>query len=414
MTRDLPPDWEWATLGEIGHYQNGRAFKKDDWKETGRPIIRIQNLTGSGNSHNRFQGEVDDKHLVRDGDLLVSWAATLGVYVWRGEEAVLNQHIFKVDSRICMAFHRWLLQHVIDDLYGQAHGSGMVHITKGKFESTPVPIPPLEEQSRIVAAIEEHFSRLDAVESTQRQIIRKIDILKSSLLADAFRMNGDLPPGWQQKTIGEVAQVQLGRQRSPQHHSGPQMRPYLRSANVTWEGISLDDVKQMNFDDADFETYRLEPGDLLLNEASGSPGEVGKPAIWDGEIESCCFQNTLLRIRTAEIDIKYLYWYCFASALSGRFGDAGRGVNIRHLGKRGLSQFSIPIAPSEEQGEIAVRLDQQFEQAKRLKQTAQLVLGRVTALRRAVLAQAFSGRFVPQDPNDEPASALLERIADSR
>ena len=189
------------------------------------------------------------------------------------------------------------------------------------------------------------------------------------------------------------------------------MRPYLRSANVTWEGISLDDVKQMNFDDADFETYRLEPGDLLLNEASGSPGEVGKPAIWAGEIENCCFQNTLLRIRTAEIDIRYLYWYCFASALSGRFGDAGRGVNIRHLGKRGLSQFSIPIAPSEEQGEIAVMLDQQFEQAKRLKQTAQLVLDRVTALRRAVLAQAFSGRLVPQDPNDEPASALLGRIA---
>ncbi|MCY3787262.1 MAG: restriction endonuclease subunit S [Gemmatimonadetes bacterium] len=296
------------------------------------------------------------------------------------------------------------------------HQSGTTRkrISRKNLARVKLAVPPLAEQSRIVAAIEEHFSRLDAVESTQRQIIRKIDILKSSLLADAFRMNGDLPPGWQQKTIGEVAQVQLGRQRSPQHHSGPQMRPYLRSANVTWEGISLDDVKQMNFDDADFETYRLEPGDLLLNEASGSPGEVGKPAIWEGEIENCCFQNTLLRIRTAEVYIKYLYWYSFASALSGRFGDAGRGVNIRHLGKRGLSQFPIPIAPREEQGEIAVRLDQQFEQAKRLKQTAQLVLDRVTALRRAVLAQAFSGRLVPQDLNDEPASALLHRIAATR
>ena len=91
--------------------------------------------------------------------------------------------------------------------------------------------------------------------------------------------------------VGDVADVQLGRQRSPQYHTGAQMRPYLRSANVTWSGISLDDVKEMNFDDTDFKKYRLEPGDLLLNEASGSSNEVGKPALWDGEISDCCFQN---------------------------------------------------------------------------------------------------------------------------
>ncbi|MDE0603134.1 MAG: restriction endonuclease subunit S [bacterium] len=277
-----------------------------------------------------------------------------------------------------------------------------------------VPLAPTVEQGRIVAAIEEHFSSLDAVEATQRQVIRRINILKSSLLTDAFRMNGDLPPDWQQKTIGEVAQVQLGRQRSPEHHTGPQMRPYLRSANVTWEGISLEDVKQMNFDDADFETYRLESGDLLLNEASGSPGEVGKPAIWGEEIENCCFQNTLLRLRSSEVDIGYLYWYCYASALSGHFGDAGRGVNIRHLGKGGLARFPIPVAPRDQQVRIAAQLDQQLEQTKRLWQTAQEVLNRVAALRQAVLSQAFSGRLVPQDPDDEPASALLDRIAASR
>lgn len=411
MREDLPLGWEWATLGEIGHYQNGRAFKKDDWKETGRPIIRIQNLTGSGNSHNRFQGVVEDKYLVRDGDLLMSWAATLGVYVWRGEEAVLNQHIFKVGSRIHTAFHRWLLQHVLDDLYGQAHGSGMIHITKGKFESTPVPVPPLEEQSRIVAVIEEHFSRLDAVEATQVRIVERISALQSSLLAEAFHLNGNLPSGWQRTSVGDVAEIQLGRQRSPQNHSGPQMRPYLRSANVTWDGISIADVKEMNFDDDDFEAYKLDSGDLLLNEASGSPGEVGKPAIWDGQIENCCFQNTLLRVRSDEVNTRYLYWYCFASALSGRFGDAGRGVNIRHLGKRGLAQFPIPIAPRDQQGEIADRLDQQFEQTKQLEKAAKRILNRVAALRQAVLADAFSGRLVPQDPNDEPASALLARIA---
>lgn len=171
-------------------------------------------------------------------------------------------------------------------------------------------------------------------------------------------MNEELPEGWEWSTIGEVADVQLGRQRSPQHHQGEQMRPYLRSANVTWDGISLDDVKEMNFDDTDFERYLLEPGDLLVNEASGSPNEVGKPAIWSGELDGCCFQNTLLRLRPHSIDRSYLYWFCYFSALTGRFGEAGRGVNIRHVGKRGLSQFRIPLPPRSDQGGVVAAIEE--------------------------------------------------------
>ena len=173
-------------------------------------------------------------------------------------------------------------------------------------------------------------------------------------------MSDELPPAWARTTIGDVAEVQLGRQRSPQHHAGEQMRPYLRSANVTWQGIDINNVNQMNFDDADFAKYKLDPGDLLLNEASGSPNEVGKPAIWKGEIEDCCFQNTLLRLRPSVINRSYLYWYCYRSALMGQFGTAGRGVNIRHLGKRGLAQFPIPVAPLAEQERIVAAIKEHF------------------------------------------------------
>ncbi len=86
-----PPGWAWARLGDLGNYWNGRGFKKSEWRESGRQIIRIQDLTSSRERPNYFQGKVDERHIVRHGDLLVSWAATLGVYVWRGEEAVLNQ-----------------------------------------------------------------------------------------------------------------------------------------------------------------------------------------------------------------------------------------------------------------------------------------------------------------------------------
>ncbi len=206
-------------------------------------------------------------------------------------------------------------------------------------------------------------------------------------------MTDDLSPGWVRATIGDIADVQLGRQRSPQHHSGRHMRPYLRAANVTWNGISLDDVKEMNFDDSDFETYRLEPGDLLLNEASGSPNEVGKPAIWQGEIEDCCFQNTLLRLRARGIDRDYLYWYCFYSALTGRFGAAGRGVNIRHLGKRGLTRFPIAVPPRTEQSRIVTAIEEHFSCLDAVEAALLAAQQKADVLLRAMVGEVCRGAW---------------------
>ena len=167
------------------------------------------------------------------------------------------------------------------------------------------------------------------------------------------------------------------------------MRPYLRAANVTWQGICLDDIKMMNFDDVDFAKYKLEPGDILLNEASGSPHEVGKPAIWRNEVEDCCFQNTLLRLRPQLVDRNYLYWYCYAAALTGRLGEAGRGVNIRHLGKRGLAQFRIPVAPLAEQERIVAAIEEHLSRLDAVELWLQRGLQQLETLKSAVLVAAF-------------------------
>ena len=183
------------------------------------------------------------------------------------------------------------------------------------------------------------------------------------------------------------------------------MRPYLRSANVTWEGVSINDVKEMNFDDNDYEKYRLVPGDILLNEASGSPNEVGKPAIWRGEIDECCFQNTLLRLRPRSVDRQYLYWHCYTSALLGRFGEAGRGVNIRHLGKGGLAQFSIPVAPASEQKRIVAAIEEHFSCLDAVESALDEAERRCQALAKSVLLSAA--------PADLPSGWQLSTVADA-
>ncbi len=147
-------------------------------------------------------------------------------------------------------------------------------------------------------------------------------------------------------------------------------------------------------------TYGLEVGDLLLNEASGSPNEVGKPAIWMGEIEDCAFQNTLLRVRpTDRVDPRYLLHYLHEQAVTAAFARGSRGVGIHHLGREALSKWPVPLPPLDEQRRIAAILDQ--ADAVRKKRWA--VLRHLDDLRTSV----FSGMF-----GDPVASSGATRLAD--
>ena len=406
MTSDLPPGWEWASVDDLCEVTLGQSppgFSYNDIGD-GSPFLQGKAEFGATYPSIRKWTTQPKKHATA-GSVLVSVRAPVGPTNLAPVDCAIGRGLAALKPRepIAPEFVLWVMRASEKRLIEHASGSTFDAITGAQLREHRVPVPPLPEQERIVAAIEEHFSRLDAIESTLEQGLRSIAALRNVVLTDAFKVDGTLPHNWQRTEIGEVARVQLGRQRSPQHHAGPQMRPYLRAANITWAGFSLDDVKQMNFDERDYETYRLWPGDLLLNEASGSPNEVGKPAVWNGEIENCCFQNTLLRLQARDIDPGYLYWYCYMAASTGRFGEAGRGVNIRHLGKQALARFSIPVAPRIEQVHIVTQLQEQFQWSLNSEASVHQALERTRALRRSILARAFDGQLVAQGPDGEPA-----------
>lgn len=193
------------------------------------------------------------------------------------------------------------------------------------------------------------------------------------------------------------------------------MRPYLRAANVGWDGLRLNDVKMMNFTDDEVETYRLEYGDIVVSEASGSPGEVGKPALWRSEIDGCCLQNTLIRVRSSGVvEPAYLLHFLKTEALRGAFAERSRGVGIHHLGSGQLAEWPIPVPPLSEQRRIISALEEYLSSIDiGIASLRAAELGAVR-LRSALLDDALSGSLIPQDPNDEPASVLLERIKAER
>jgi type I restriction enzyme S subunit len=342
--------------------------------------------------------------------------------------------------------HLRYLMHYLNQFgyQGFANGTTRLKLTRAAMDQIPVHLAPTAEQARIVTAIEEALSLLDAGDAGLRATRTRLKRMRDSVLAaavtgqlvrqdptdtpaeqllselgvspmEAEAQSESVPSGWARVALSQVAEVKLGRQRSPARAIGPRMRPYLRAANVGWTGLKLSDVKEMDFTEAESKTFELAPGDILLSEASGSPGEVGKPAQYRGEIEGCCFQNTLIRVRLGpRLHPDFYEHYFRQQALSGQFASGSRGVGIHHLGRKALSEWIVPIPPPEEQVRIVAEVDRQFSFIEAAERAVDAALARSAGLRRAVLKAAFEGWLVPQDPSDEPASVLLERIAAER
>ncbi len=199
----------------------------------------------------------------------------------------------------------------------------------------------------------------------------------------------DVPAGWASARLDAIAEIRLGRQRSPQHHSGDSMVPYLRAANLTWGGVDVSDVKTMNFTPDEVETYRLLPGDILLSEASGSASEVGKPGIWKGDLlRDTCFQNTLLRVRAEEgVDVAFLFYRLLHECRRGGFAASSRGVGIHHLGSAKLAGLRVAMPSSAQQRALSDTLSLRFEELGYSERSLGKLLIKLRALRRAVLAR---------------------------
>ena len=189
-------DWIETTLGTVADYINGRAFKPTEWKDAGKPIIRIQNLNKPSLPYNYSDVKHDSKYAVAKGDLLYAWSASLGAYWWKGNSAWLNQHIFRVDeySGIERKFLFYFLEDVTGILYSKSHGSGMVHVTKKVFEATPLPLPPLPEQRAIVDKLETLLAHLDNSVAEFEQARTKLALYRQAVLQQAFE--GELTASW--------------------------------------------------------------------------------------------------------------------------------------------------------------------------------------------------------------------------
>jgi type I restriction enzyme, S subunit len=441
----LPEGWTWTTLREVIQTieSGGRPKGGARGIEEGVPSLGGEHLLYSGGFNFKeiryvpvdFFAKMTKGKIRRYDILVVKDGATTGKTSFVGddfpfENAAINEHVFiirPIEILLSKYLFYWFQspfgqECVADNFRGAAQGG----ITLGILDNSRFPLPPLPEQERIVARLEELLSDLEAGAAALERARVGLKRYKTSVLKaacegrlgrqkDQVEMGEDgLPKGWKFVRLGLIAEVRLGRQRSPSRAQGPNMKPYMRAANVTWDGIDLSDVKEMDFSPREQETYRLKPGDILLSEASGSISEVGKPAIWRNEIPESYIQNTLIRVRPYEDYSEYLYFHFLYDALTERFRKIAKGVGIHHLGAENMSNWLVSLPPLAEQRRIVVEVERRMSMVKQLESVLERMLVHSTRLREAVLKRAFEGKLVSQNPNDVPVEILLEHIKEAR
>ena len=176
---------EQKRLGDIATYINGFAFKPEDRGTVGLPIIRIQDLTGNAYDLGFYAGNYPERIEINDGDVLISWSASLGVYVWDKGKALLNQHIFKVVFDKCEVnreYFVYAVRYKLKEMESKTHGATMKHIVKKDFDNTLIPFPTLEEQENIANLLD----KISTIILVRQQQLQKLDELVKARFVEMF------------------------------------------------------------------------------------------------------------------------------------------------------------------------------------------------------------------------------------
>ena len=418
---NLAEGWNWVPLGELGNYINGRAFKPLEWKASGLPIIRIQNLNDQTVSFNYSDQEHEAKYKVKNGDLLIAWSASLGVSIWDRGDAWLNQHIFRVEPYENIVLKEFLLYAVRQargELYEKAHGSGMVHVTKPVFESHQVPLPSLAEQRRIVAKLETLLGKVDACQQRLAKIPVILKRFRQAVLAAAC--SGELMATYRLREL-------LAEPLSNGHSvvTASLGFPVLRLTCLKNGRIDLSEYKIGNWAREDAKKYFVRKGDFFASRGNGSLSFVGRGGIVEQEPGEIAFPDTLIRIRANNDRIapNYLSLVWNSTFVRQQIELAAHTTaGIWKISQKDMENFMLPVPPLAEQQEIVRRVEALFQLADQLESRYQRAKAQVDKLQQSILAKAFRGELVPTEAElarregreYESAAALLERIKSAR
>lgn len=436
---ELPKGWARTTLTEVTRpYETTDPTRSPEKEFTYIDIGSIDNKTQTITQPKNFLGHDAPsraRRVVAAGDVLFSTVRTYlrniavvpdllhgqltstGIAVLRPSEAIQSRYLF--------FFVR--SDDFIADISKAQDGTLYPAVTDKNVGCAVVPLPPLPEQKRIIAKIDSLTARTARARTDLAKIPTLIARYKSAVLDLAFggkltsdfRKNGKddgcgLPDSWSVRLLGDISEIQSGIQVGKKRINDEELVevPYLRVANVQRGWLKLDEIKKISVTREEKNRLLLQNGDVLMNEG-GDRDKLGRGWVWGGQVAECIHQNHVFRIRINEGILPPEFVSHFANERGQQyFFDQGtQTTNLASISKRKVAALPVPVPPLDEALEIVRRIETAFAWLDRVSSDHASAARLLPKLDGAILAKAFSGELVAQDPNDEPAFALLERIS---
>ena len=340
-------------LKEVATFLNGYAFKPSDWSKEGLPIIRIQNLTGTNKEFNYYNGDYNEKYIIEDGDILISWSASLGIFLWKNITGILNQHIFKVifdkDIETDKLYFLHCMKYLIKKIEKNIHGSTMKHITRPEFEKINFPIYDIDIQRKIAKKL---VFISEIIDNNKRILVKLMDLSKSlftmmfgdPLLNDKKEWNF-----FKIKNIGKIISGSTPSTNISEYWNGEYL--WITPAELNDDSFIINSTnrKLTYLGVKTSSLIELPIGTVLLS----SRAPIGKVAIV-GE-NMFCNQGFKNIIPNEKINSIYLY-YVFKEKKE-YLNFLGRGATFKELSKEIVENISIKVPPIELQNKFAERIE---------------------------------------------------------
>ena len=317
-------------LGDIASYVNGYAFKPEQRGKVGLPIIRIQDLTGNVYDLGFYDGDYPKKVEINDGDVLISWSASLGVYEWNRGKALLNQHIFKVvfdKLTVDKKFFMYAVQCKLEEMESKTHGATMKHITKKDFDNTVIPFPTIVEQERISNTL----NKLHTIIDSKKFQLEKLDSLIKARFVEMFK---DCIESVKLEQI--VTSIKTGK-----------LDANVEKKDGKYPFFTCDAIPK-RIDD-----YAFDAEAILI---SGNGSRVGHVHYYKGKFNA--YQRTyVLSDFRHDIDLSYLKTY-LENELRSYIARNKKGSAVPYITLPMLQNFKLPFPPLEKQKEFATFVTQ--------------------------------------------------------
>ncbi len=462
-----PKGWAWTTLGEIIDIRNGFAFKSADYRDNGVLLIRQCNL-----GYNKVDLEkavyLPDSYLnryaefvVRKGEILVGMSGSIGKLCSYNLDtpALQNQRtgLIQFFEPKTKQYIRYYFQTLESPLTIMAKGVAVQNISATQIESCSIPLPPLPEQHRIVAKIEELFTKLDAGIEALKKVKAQLKRYRQAVLKCAFegklteewreenkdkiepasillvrikqerrtKSKGkpkelppvdtsdlpELPEGWEWARLGMCSDL-ITKGESPKWQGfdyADEGIPFIRSENVLWGYVDLSKIVNVPEEfHKKLKRSQLRPHDVLINLVGASIGRCG---IVPSTVTGANINQAVAVVRpNSALDPSYLMHLLLSPEIQVNI-HAGKVETARpNISLTDLNYLVIPLPPLPEQHRIVERIEHCSSVADKMGKAVEISLKQSERLGQSILKRAFEGRLTPQDPSDEPADKLLERI----